>query len=565
MIVNFLDAPIDHLLNLGFDNEVNSEMYADDYEKDPNVETAQSIAKNGIETLKNFYEKYSKIFINLETIKKKDIKSLFKACSYVKFSFLWSDGNDSNISMPIELSLGYKEFYENQEKKTDLIATKVLRLRENILKNWQLQILEDIQVYILGAKKVENVTVKPFPFRTYTPIKGSIFEDIFWDNFLDNLKEKNQDLGEYIEYIEKNIVLFLRKKLNSSDHNIFNYKIVENLENCNDPDRQEFEIETKKKISSEEDCTYFVSPNYENFDFPQHKIVKSFVSLSKGDFTFLPKQPDYLFDFFCESVVYKIYDREKNVFKFSKTEQDLNLYTKETNSFQNLIENSQFYTIYSIPMDDENILKKDNENVSKKYVFCFLDKNDIYDLNFDRKNIYETNLKNYKILQKNLGSFYKKYLVQSNQIVNNEKNEEEIVIIPFLKNGNELDCILDFKKEKIFEELAGIKMYLLDLSSDIPFLKISNFDKNNIENKVYFYPLKKRKINLYLPYSFEKENLINFCKNLNKENSVFRNLLKKNRLKISSEPRIIETNLSEFLNITKGFSLKNREIITIKI
>jgi hypothetical protein len=156
-----------------------------------------------------------------------------------------------------------------------------------------------------------------------------------------------------------------------------------------------------------------------------------------------------------------------------------------------------------------------------------------------------------------------------------------------LKNKEEKKFLQKFlekqltKKDKFLKgfSFSFVKIYLLDFNDQLPQIKFSRNKKN-----ICFYPLRYGKtVNFYLPYSFDKTRILKDWKNekniFGKKN-IFRKLIKKQNVnsyeiecidgdfvnrkrEIEFEPKVVEMDLSEFLKLTSGFSLKNQKIIPI--
>jgi len=145
MIVNFEMADDETILDLGL-------------EDDPLLSIAEGFLesgeklKNGLKTIKNFYETYSKNFLKIETLKKEDLKILFRASSYIKFLFFWYEYNDSEVLMPKLESMYFENFFINQLTKKEVVSKKILQLKSSMLEDWQLKILENIKIYTIKNK-----------------------------------------------------------------------------------------------------------------------------------------------------------------------------------------------------------------------------------------------------------------------------------------------------------------------------------------------------------------------------------------------------------------------------
>jgi len=559
--------------------------------------------QHGINTLRNLYKTYAKTFFDINSLSnqstEQNIKELFRAVSYIKFLYFWYDLNNSENSLPHKVhNMAFDDFFVNQVRREERIEKNILRLHSKFLKDWQLEILKDIKVYIIKNKKIEKFNTFKF-LKKYTDIQGSILYDDFWDSLSKTLDERFFDTFEYGVHKVLYGICSINRNFRNDEFDTKKYSEIENLPEERDfynvnieEDLSDYDFDTNVNTASttyddeidlvygtknSENYSYFyILPNYSYHNFPQEKIAKSLTVLSKANFEFQQTDSDDLFYSILQAILYKIYDRSDNVLNFKNTslsiaKEQLPPKIKRLNekSFEEFLNNEDFHKIFLLPKEEKPTDNEDSEN----FLLCFLEKEDISNISGFLVN-QTTFLKkllgpySYEFEEKNLSFIYEEYLEKLKQKMNSNKitDELEILIVPSLKNieKDSFNYFSNFKKENFLEELSSIKMYFLDISSDIPSLKIENFDKTKKNNEIFFYPLKNRKIDLYLPYSFEKDKLLNFYEEVKKEQGFFGTLIKKNHLKVFSEPKIIETNLSEFLNITKGFGLKNRKIVTIK-
>jgi hypothetical protein len=252
-------------------------------------------------------------------------------------------------------------------------------------------------------------------------------------------------------------------------------------------------------------------------------------------------------------------------------------------SLKNMIKTEYLYK-YSVLPNIKNEYYKPND-----FIVCFLNKNDVNNALFSKKEkpfLHENFNKTYQesVVEKNFGSLYRLYVENNKNIFKNQENQKSLLLIPSsetVKNKKEkkfLPKLLEKyskRKDKFLKEFsfAFIKIYLLDFNDQLPQIKFSRNKKN-----ICFYPLRHGKtVNFYLPYSFDKTRILKDWKN---QKNIFGKLIKKQNIKsyeiecidgdfvnrnreIEFEPKVVEMDLSEFLKLTNGFSLKNQKIIPI--
>jgi hypothetical protein len=596
-------------------------------------ESLDSLIKLRSENILNSLVKPKKFniknLINVKNLEKKDVISLFRIYSYMKFLYFWDYFNDSNpllITEPIKTRL-YEELVAPEIAQKEKIYKKISQFQTN-LTDWQLDILDNLKVYALTIKKKEKKDIN---------LIKALFEQsklgYFKVNFSKNLLKKflstdmliwkiirSNSITAYRQFIsflvenEQNFLDLFKKKLNPLESTKYQYissntaqRIKENfLFNTAIPDTSKTLKKFKNSVRSKVEYTRFkyifdkgisktfLSSNSE-FSAPftnslLNNLVKSSAALSRGSFSLQPSNTKIsFFDTLVESIMYKTYDRYDNysnllLNQFSKVflyQLRLEKYIKEleTESLISMIETEYLYKYSVLPQVKRNYYKPND------FIFCFLNKNDINNFFFPlekRHLLYKifNNAYQETVVEKNFGNLYRLYVNNNKNIFKNQENQKSLILMPSAENvkKDKLNKVSKNTKKKkntaFWQRLSFIKIYLLDFNDRLPQLKITK-DKKNI----CFYALQNgNRVDFYLPYSFDKTKLLTDWKN---KKNIFGKLVEKKsipsceleyideklvrkEIKNDFEPKVVEIDLSEFLKLTNGFSLKKQKIIPMK-
>lgn len=430
---------------------------------------------------------YSKFFSSNMLNENFSIQNIFKYFSYGKSLYSWNFISNKNQKTQTDIVL-LNKIYNKEIKANNFLKQKSFKLNNSVFSNLELKILEKIPIYFFFNKTEKNerflsILENKKSLKVYKKSKNFFMNFQYFENFLVNNQFK----------IIKNFTNFFDSDMGK------NFKILIGFNKL-----------LKKDVKSTSiNGLYFIQMHSIK---PNLNLLKSFSTLSKGNFFIFKKGKDYLNDIYVQSLIQKTY-KPKQVPFIQKSE--------------NLNSN---YSIYKLP----NIYKEYFLEEQLSILPIFLDKKDML-----KASSFNSQFNRFFNLQKGSGSFSSSiYETNLAYLLNNLNKDPVFSKYKFLifPSSN------DYQNFKYLNNniLSYIKVYLLDFSDSLESLEIS---KSSNEKILYFYPFKnsKDKLKLYITFSLSKKEAIFLWNNFSSKFSY-----------LSNVPKIYEISLSElFLAINK--------------